>query len=431
MSVFNRLKNHSPDSKTGTKASFISLSFILLWCLASELRAQPVLHNFQTAVGDGTSASVNAPGGIIEGHLLVAGLALEKGNGVTTITPPSGWILIRRTNNNSDCGIATYYKVASASEPATYTFGFSTSGKWSIGITRLSYVSVTSPIDTSSGATGGSGNVTAPSLTTRGPNRRVLCFYTNKKGITFTPDPLSTEIYDAPNAAGGAPSNMMAEFVQNNTGATVARTAVPTNTEKWAAQQLAITPYSLLPVELIDFKAVQCDNKRSACISWTTASETNNDFFTVERSRSGVEWEGIGNTDGAGNSSAPLHYTFEDNSAPSGMVYYRLRQTDFDGTTTVSDPVALLMKPGQEILGFPNPTSRSIRLQGDFPQGVLLVRLMDAAGKLVYDTSMDRGNADESGELNIALPELPAGAYVLSVNTVDGILQQQLRIQLQ
>jgi len=430
MSVFYRPQNQFPASKAGVKACFLSLSFILLWCLTSELRAQPVLQNFQTAVGDITQATVNAPGGIIEGHLLVAGIALEKGNGVN-ITPPTGWLLIRRTNNGSDCGIATYYKVATASEPATYTFALSTSGKWSIGITRLTSVSVISPIDTSSGATGNPGNVTAPALTTRGPNRRVLCFYTNKKGVNFTPAPLSTEIYDAPNVSGGAPSNMMADFVQNNTGATAARTAVPVDPEKWAAQQVAITPFNLLPVELAKFDAVACNDNKAACVSWTTATETNNDFFTVERSRSGVEWEGIGHTDGAGNSSAPLHYTFEDNSAPSGMVYYRLRQTDFDGTTTVSDPVALLMKPGQEMLGFPNPTSRSIRLQGDFPQGVLVVRLMDATGKLVYDTSINRGNADESGELNIALPELPSGAYFLSVNSSGGITQQQLRIQIE
>lgn len=412
------------------KLKFSTLVFILVAWMAFEARAQPVLQNFQTAVGDITQATVNAPGGIIEGHLLVAGIALEKGNSVS-ITPPTGWLLIRRTNNGSDCGIATYYKVATVAEPATYTFALSTSGKWSIGITRLTSVSVTSPIDTSSGATGNPGNVTAPSLTTRGLNRRVLCFYTNKKGVYFTPAPLSTEIYDAPNLSGGAPSNMMADFVQNNTGATVARTAVPVDPEKWAAQQVAITPFNLLPVELAKFDAVACNDNKAACVSWTTATETNNDFFTVERSRSGVEWEGIGNTDGAGNSSAPLHYTFEDNPAPSGMVYYRLRQTDFDGTTTVSDPVALLMKPGQEMLGFPNPTSRSIRLQGDFPQGVLVVRLMDAAGKLVYDTSIDWGNADESGELNIDLPKLPSGAYFLSVNTIGGITQQHIRIQIE
>jgi len=414
------------------KTLFILLFLFLSWCFTPKAVAQSVLQNFQTAVGDSLQATVIAPAGIIEDNLLVVGLALEKGNAVT-ITPPIGWKLIRRTNNGSDCGIATYYKIASASEPGSYSFALSTSGKWSIGISRLSLVSLTTPIDTSSGATGSAANVAAPSLITRGPNRRILCFYVNKKGVTFTPASSTTEIYDAPNSAGGVPSNMMADFVQNITGPTPVRTATPLAPEKWVAQQVAITSLSLLPVELIDFKAVQCENnnKPSACISWVTATETNNDFFTVERSISGINWEGIATVDGAGNSSSPLRYSIEDPFSISGTVYYRLRQTDFDGTTTFSLPLAILMKPLKELVGFPNPASRNIRLSGDFPSGVLLVRLMDVAGKLVHDKSIERAMTDASGELNINLPELPAGAYVLLVNAPDGILHQQLRIQLQ
>ncbi len=412
---------------------FYLLFFTLQQGIIPHCFAQPGLNNFQTASGNGSNlqATISAPVGLVEGNLLVAGIALEKGNGVA-LTSPTGWILIRRTNNNSDCGIATYYKIASASEPASYSFGLSTSGNWAAGITRLTNVSVTSPIDTSSGVTGGNNtNPTAPSLTTRGPSRRVLCFYTNKKASTFTPDFMSLEIYDAPNTNGGGPANMMADFIQNNPGPTAVRTAIPVDPEKWAAQQVAITPFNVLPIELVDFKALACNEMKAVCLNWITASETGNDFFTVERSLEGETWTSIATVDGAGHSISPLNYSTRDESAPPGMLYYRLRQTDFDGSTTVFGPVAVQVKPERILAGFPNPASRTIHLTGDLPNGTLLIRLVDVNGKSVLENSIEHAASLEPGPLNIDLPELPAGAYLLTVGSPNDGVHQQLRIQVQ
>jgi hypothetical protein len=88
-------------------------------------------------------------------------------------------------------------------------------------------------------------------------------------------------------------------------------------------------PSSALPVELISFKGSR-SGEGSAVLKWSTASEINNDFFTIERSADAVNWETVGAVAGAGNSTEQINYEFTDFSCPNGATYYRLKQTDFD-----------------------------------------------------------------------------------------------------
>jgi hypothetical protein len=85
-----------------------------------------------------------------------------------------------------------------------------------------------------------------------------------------------------------------------------------------------------LPVELINFSGNCQDGTKH--LFWSTASETNNDFFTIERSMDAQSFEVAGTVDGAGNSNTVLNYSFVDNKA--GSYYYRLKQTDFNGLQT-------------------------------------------------------------------------------------------------
>lgn len=91
-------------------------------------------------------------------------------------------------------------------------------------------------------------------------------------------------------------------------------------------------PYSTvsgLPVELISFEAKY--ENHHALITWETASEKNNDYFTIERSSDAKNFEAIGKVEGAGNSSSANDYSYKDYRIPKGVSYYRLMQTDFDG----------------------------------------------------------------------------------------------------
>jgi hypothetical protein len=94
---------------------------------------------------------------------------------------------------------------------------------------------------------------------------------------------------------------------------------------------------SPLPISLIRFNAI-CIGNDQVELSWSTASEINNDYFTVERSEDGIIWEAFDVVPGAGNSSTQLNYKVIDNNPFSGLTYYRLTQTDFDGTSETFDP---------------------------------------------------------------------------------------------
>ncbi|MGB6036238.1 MAG: hypothetical protein WBG42_08215, partial [Cryomorphaceae bacterium] len=82
---------------------------------------------------------------------------------------------------------------------------------------------------------------------------------------------------------------------------------------------------NILPITLLSFHAEVKDGLVHT--NWVTASEHNNDFFTVERSKDGNVWEKVGTVDGAGNSNTELTYAFVDDDPYSGISYYRLRQT--------------------------------------------------------------------------------------------------------
>ena len=102
---------------------------------------------------------------------------------------------------------------------------------------------------------------------------------------------------------------------------------------------LELSAPTVLPIELLDFEARV--DRGIVYIDWSTASESNNDFFKIQRSQDGNTWEGVGEIKGAGNSTSRLSYTMEDREPYFGVSYYRLSQTDFDGTTEIFNPITV------------------------------------------------------------------------------------------
>lgn len=96
---------------------------------------------------------------------------------------------------------------------------------------------------------------------------------------------------------------------------------------------------SVLPIDLLEFNGYS--KGITNYIYWVTSSETNNDYFTIERSRNAINWDIIGKVEGAGNSNVELSYHYQDDSFVNGINYYRLKQTDFDGNFTYSKLITI------------------------------------------------------------------------------------------
>ena len=114
---------------------------------------------------------------------------------------------------------------------------------------------------------------------------------------------------------------------------------------------------AVLPVELVDFQA----NLRgeTVVLTWTTLSELNNDYFSIEHSKDGVQFQEIARVNGAGNSNVMNQYETTDFSPDRGINYYRLIQTDFDGTSTKSNIVNVLFEKGKTAI-YPNPVKEKL-----------------------------------------------------------------------
>lgn len=159
---------------------------------------------------------------------------------------------------------------------------------------------------------------------------------------------LGTGGWDPPTTFGSNTSNSAANTVTVNG---------VTNYSPWVLHDGTSFSNSPLPIELVSFKAA-CDGN-NVVLTWVTASEVNNDYFTVQRSIDLVNYENVTVVDGAGNSNSLLSYTAKDEYAYSGTSYYRLMQTDFDSQFEVFDPVAVVcVTDAKDVITlFPNPTS--------------------------------------------------------------------------
>lgn len=175
----------------------------------------------------------------------------------------------------------------------------------------------------------------------------------------------------------------------------------------------------LLPIVLVDFAAARAG--ADVELRWVTLREWNNEYFTVERSADGVHFQTVLRMEGAGTSSRPLRYQSLDSNAPLGVVYYRLRQTDFDGASTLSNVLRIeaLAHQGNWTVGvYPNPVREeaSLRLSPGAPEEYQAT-LLDMNGRQLRTERMD------AQRQSLSLRGLPGGVYMLRINTPSGELR--------
>jgi hypothetical protein len=166
-----------------------------------------------------------------------------------------------------------------------------------------------------------------------------------------------------------------------------------------------------LPVELLKFSAT-C-SEQVIIAQWATATEINNDYFTIEVSYDGVNFQAVGYVDGAGNSNGIIDYSFSFTPEISGLIYIRLKQTDFDGAFEYFKPVAVNCNeiPGfePEIAVYPNPTRGILHVNG----------LDDMSRIIVFDQLMKVVKTLQTDQTSVVL-DLSGnqpGMYILHVQT--------------
>ena len=183
----------------------------------------------------------------------------------------------------------------------------------------------------------------------------------------------------------------------------------------------------VLPIELTSFTAT-CDG-RSALVEWTTATERNNDYFSLERSDDAINFTEIARVAGAGNSIEQIDYSYTDYGIHGGNNYYRLVQVDYDGTRTASDIIVANCIESEvdepEVMAYPNPFSGELTLVLDnFSNRAAIIEVYDMLGKLIYT---EKASAPQNSyETILNLSNLPSCAYTVRVSTSDFVINKNV-----
>ena len=163
-----------------------------------------------------------------------------------------------------------------------------------------------------------------------------------------------------------------------------------------------------LPITLVSFTArVQPDN--SVLLSWQTTSETNNQYFGVERSGNGTDFAQIGEVKGSGTTNVIQNYSFTDPGPSAGINYYRLRQVDMDGHSTYSPVVTVQIQSKFAFSILPNPVHDLLKINiAGTPEAKGVFRIIDLGGKLLMTV-----NATLDNDQQIDVSSLTSGSYIL------------------
>jgi hypothetical protein len=176
-----------------------------------------------------------------------------------------------------------------------------------------------------------------------------------------------------------------------------------------------------VPVELTSFTA-RID-ERNIILNWTTATETNNLGFEIQR-KSGGDYRTIGFVDGYGTTTETQNYSFADINLEIGLYHYRLKQIDFDGTIEFSQEIEVeFLSPSKFELkqNYPNPFNPSTNISFLIPEpGMVTLKIFNIIGEEVAEL-LDELKEAGNYEINFSAANLPTGIYIAKLSTGNNI----------
>jgi hypothetical protein len=145
---------------------------------------------------------------------------------------------------------------------------------------------------------------------------------------------------------------------------------------------------TVLPVTLSSFEQTCKDNYTA--LNWTTSSELNNDYFTIEKSEDAINYLSIGQVEGNGNSNEPNNYHFIDEEINLKSTYYRLKQTDFNGKTETFQPILSTCFENNGTFCYPNPVNNQTFIKSDINFTEASIYSLD--GRIIDKTDLIKSN---------------------------------------
>lgn len=171
-----------------------------------------------------------------------------------------------------------------------------------------------------------------------------------------------------------------------------------------------------LPISLLSFEGIRA--KGRVDLKWITLSEKENDYFTVEKSINGREFIAIGRINGAGTTTLPQHYSYRDQDNEEPLLYYRIRQTDYDGTYTLSHIISLRRNNLRDfqMTIYPNPSTGEqmiLKVNGLWEDATFVIT--DIWGRKVFEKNISGDENHLALELISPSSKLEAGSYLATL----------------
>lgn len=181
-----------------------------------------------------------------------------------------------------------------------------------------------------------------------------------------------------------------------------------------------------LPIELLDFKATPVNNEKVA-LKWFTASEKDNAYFSIQRSRDGIKWQEIKQVKGAGDSQQTLPYDAWDDHPFVGENYYRLQQFDTNGNFSFSPIRSVTIKGSKDFSAvlYPNPGTDKfyIQLNGKVNKNCQM-KIFNQIGKQMPSFISD--DKQVQGKYIINTQVYPSGYYLVVIEDENGQVIEKL-----
>ncbi len=192
------------------------------------------------------------------------------------------------------------------------------------------------------------------------------------------------------------------------------------NDPSFAVDSVCLSVPIVFPIRLSNFSAKYDSYNDGVDINWSTATETNNSLFTIERTADGETYSQIATVKGAGNSLEVKNYSTFDTSPYDGTNYYRLKQTDFDGHFTYSNMVSVDVVITNKIKVFPNPAGSylSVSYYSQLEGVSGTIKIYDNTGREITAFSTISKDIGENTD-KFDISRLAPGMYLIKLETLN------------